>query len=86
MDRFQGFVNLDGVADILLSLTSIRKSAFHSIINVGNKVICGLQTPKIFVNFHKYNYPYFTSLNIFFWKKKVYGFNQTVKGDCGTKI
>jgi len=54
-DKFQRSVNLDGSE-------GGRNSAFYSIISVNNEVNYGLQTPKIFVNFNKYNYLYFFPL------------------------
>ena len=39
--------------------------------NVGYKVICGLQAPKMFVNFHKSHYFYFIHLNPFFEKGSI---------------
>jgi hypothetical protein len=36
-------------------------------MNIGNKVIRGLQTPKIAANFKTYHYLYSMHLNIFLW-------------------
>jgi len=47
-------VNLNGEKiTTLLLLTSNGNSAFHSLTNVGNKVIYGVYTPKMSFNFSK---------------------------------
>ena len=60
MDRFQGVHELEWGKNLqLLSLASNGNLAFHKIMNVGNEVIYGLQTPEMFVNFNKSHYLYF---------------------------
>jgi len=84
MVSFQGIYELDGKKNTtLFSVTANWNLAFHSIWNVGNKVIYGLQTPKIVVHFNKFYCLYFTYLNTFFWEE-VGSFHQISKGFQGT--
>jgi hypothetical protein len=81
-----GSVNLDEGKKIttLFSLTSDRNAAFHSIMNVGNKVIYGLWTPKFCVNFNRSHYLYFRRLNEFYSEQVSVSFTR-LKGGRGTK-
>ena len=56
----------------------------HVIMNVGNKVICGLLSPEMFVDFNKSHYLYLINLNTFF-REGICRFNQTLRGVHGTK-
>jgi len=59
----------------LFSLTSDCTLALHAVMNADNKVIYGLQTAKMFVNFSTSHYLYFMYLNTFFEKGSV-GFSR----------
>jgi hypothetical protein len=69
MYREQGVRELGrGKMRTLFSLTSNWNLAVHSKMNVGNKVIYGIYTPKMFVNFNKSHCLWFMHLNASFWE------------------
>jgi hypothetical protein len=54
-------------------------------MSVGTKVIHGLWTPKMFVNFNKSHYLYFMHLNTFFFSEKEFiGFTRLSKDSTGS--
>jgi len=54
-------------------------------MNVGNRVIYGLQTPKMFGNFSKSHYLYFMHLSTFSSKKGSVGFTGISMGSKAHK-
>jgi hypothetical protein len=75
---------MSGNTTTLCSLTRYWHAAFHSILKVGYKVIYGLYTPKMSVNFNSSQYFYFMRLNTFIWEG-VRRFQPTLKAVRGTK-
>ena len=78
-----GSVNLDEEKiKILFPLTSDWNSAVHSKMNIGDTVINGHWTPRMFVNFN--NFQYFMYLNTFL-SEGFHRFHKIFKEAHGTK-